>query len=234
MASIVIKISNVQFSPFSTLNENHGSRTCVLVRSTDKDDDNSVSVTVPKQVRINGASNVDMKSTVVVSCDNNKSKAGAQNVQEELKPLWDDGYGTRTVMDYVETAMDLIIACDGGPPRWFCPVTCGAPIKDSPVLLYLPGNTFHNKFRLYRIDASCIICGLQVVNHHSFRCNMVWVKLEGFFFAILIGLETCFDQLNFSKKQIGPNWIRLETTFKGKKISSDRKNKKIDLQKRKT
>ncbi|KAK1419220.1 hypothetical protein QVD17_28382 [Tagetes erecta] len=68
-----------------------------------------------------------------------QSPTGAQNVLEELKPLWDDGYGTRTVMDYAETAMDLIITCDGGPPRWFCPVTCGAPIKDSPVLLYLPG-----------------------------------------------------------------------------------------------
>ncbi|KAI3707659.1 hypothetical protein L6452_26286 [Arctium lappa] len=28
---------------------------------------------------------------------------------------------------------------DGGPPRWFCPISCGRPLKDSPVLLYLPG-----------------------------------------------------------------------------------------------
>ncbi|RZC57565.1 hypothetical protein C5167_004869 [Papaver somniferum] len=28
---------------------------------------------------------------------------------------------------------------DGGPPRWFCPVECGKPIKGSPVLLFLPG-----------------------------------------------------------------------------------------------
>ncbi|XP_071730604.1 phytyl ester synthase 1, chloroplastic-like isoform X2 [Rutidosis leptorrhynchoides] len=34
--------------------------------------------------------------------------------------------------------MDLIKS-DGGPPRWFCPVSCGKPLSDSPVLLYLPG-----------------------------------------------------------------------------------------------
>nr|KYP71764.1 hypothetical protein KK1_011034 [Cajanus cajan] len=28
---------------------------------------------------------------------------------------------------------------DGGPPRWFCPVECGPPFKDSPTLLFLPG-----------------------------------------------------------------------------------------------
>ncbi|KAF2287917.1 hypothetical protein GH714_003204 [Hevea brasiliensis] len=28
---------------------------------------------------------------------------------------------------------------DGGPPRWFCPLECGQPRKNSPTLLFLPG-----------------------------------------------------------------------------------------------
>ncbi|XP_022719246.1 acyltransferase-like protein At1g54570, chloroplastic isoform X2 [Durio zibethinus] len=59
-------------------------------------------------------------------------------VSEELEVLWDDGYGTNTVKDYLYEAKDMI-KNDGGPPRWFCPIECGRPIKDSPVLLFLPG-----------------------------------------------------------------------------------------------
>ncbi|KAI3468633.1 hypothetical protein Pfo_025296 [Paulownia fortunei] len=59
-------------------------------------------------------------------------------VEQELKPLWDDGYGTRTVKDYLEAAKNMIKS-DGGPPRWFCPIESGPPLKKSPVLLYLPG-----------------------------------------------------------------------------------------------
>ncbi|KAA8545000.1 hypothetical protein F0562_019783 [Nyssa sinensis] len=32
-----------------------------------------------------------------------------------------------------------MIRPDGGPPRWFCPVECGRPLKGSPLLLFLPG-----------------------------------------------------------------------------------------------
>ncbi|GFP86709.1 acyltransferase-like protein at1g54570 chloroplastic [Phtheirospermum japonicum] len=32
-----------------------------------------------------------------------------------------------------------MIKSDGGPPRWFCPIESGPPLKNSPVLLYLPG-----------------------------------------------------------------------------------------------
>ncbi|KAK8633797.1 hypothetical protein V6N13_014633 [Hibiscus sabdariffa] len=59
-------------------------------------------------------------------------------VSEELEVLWDDGYGTKTVKDYLIAAEDMIKP-NGGPPRWFCPLDCGQPIKDSPVLLFLPG-----------------------------------------------------------------------------------------------
>ncbi|KAL5708687.1 hypothetical protein ACHQM5_019453 [Ranunculus cassubicifolius] len=57
---------------------------------------------------------------------------------DELKPLWDDGFGKTTVKDYLEISKDMIHN-DGGPPRWFCPVECGQPIKDSPLLFFLPG-----------------------------------------------------------------------------------------------
>ncbi|XP_061348422.1 phytyl ester synthase 1, chloroplastic [Gastrolobium bilobum] len=58
--------------------------------------------------------------------------------KEDLAPLWDDGYGTVTVEDYFDAAKELCRS-DGGPPRWFCPVECGSPLKDSPTLLFLPG-----------------------------------------------------------------------------------------------
>ncbi|KAK6137344.1 hypothetical protein DH2020_028904 [Rehmannia glutinosa] len=58
--------------------------------------------------------------------------------KQELKPLWDDGYGTQTVKDYLEAAK-VMIKPDGGPPRWFCPIESGPPLQNSPVLLYLPG-----------------------------------------------------------------------------------------------
>ncbi|XP_027350283.1 acyltransferase-like protein At1g54570, chloroplastic isoform X2 [Abrus precatorius] len=58
--------------------------------------------------------------------------------EEGLAPLWDDGYGVRTVEDYFVAAKDMC-KFDGGPPRWFCPVECGSPSKDSPTLLFLPG-----------------------------------------------------------------------------------------------
>ncbi|KAL9686530.1 hypothetical protein QQ045_023990 [Rhodiola kirilowii] len=57
---------------------------------------------------------------------------------DELQVLYDDGYGSNTVKDYLYAARDMIKP-DGGPPRWFCPVECGHPVKDSPTLLFLPG-----------------------------------------------------------------------------------------------
>ncbi|XP_060191827.1 phytyl ester synthase 2, chloroplastic-like isoform X2 [Lycium barbarum] len=51
--------------------------------------------------------------------------------------------------DYMEWSKDMIGS--GGPPRWFSPLECGPPIKDSPLLLYLPG-----------IDG----IGLGLIKHH--------------------------------------------------------------------
>lgn len=61
--------------------------------------------------------------------------------EEKLEALWDDGYGTQSVKDYLDLAKD-IIKPDGGPPRWFCPVVADhndTPLPNSPVLLFLPG-----------------------------------------------------------------------------------------------
>lgn len=76
-------------------------------------------------------------------------KRGEEEAEEEegLGPLWDDGYGSRTVKDYMEAAAEMIKP-DGGPPRWFCPVECGRPLKDSPPLFFLPGKSFSTMFFL--------------------------------------------------------------------------------------
>ncbi|GAB4835925.1 hypothetical protein Ancab_000844 [Ancistrocladus abbreviatus] len=58
---------------------------------------------------------------------------------EKLDALWDDGFRTTSMKDYLDAAKDMIKP-DGGLPRWFCPVECGCPLKDSPLLLFLPGN----------------------------------------------------------------------------------------------
>ncbi|XP_047955609.1 phytyl ester synthase 2, chloroplastic-like isoform X1 [Salvia hispanica] len=44
-----------------------------------------------------------------------------------------------TLRDYFEQSRELISRSDGGPPRWFSPLECRSPLKDSPLLLYLPG-----------------------------------------------------------------------------------------------
>ncbi|XP_059294357.1 phytyl ester synthase 2, chloroplastic-like isoform X3 [Lycium ferocissimum] len=52
--------------------------------------------------------------------------------------------------DYMEWSKDMIGS--GGPPCWFSPLECGPPVKDSPLLLYLPG-----------IDG----IGLGLIKHHK-------------------------------------------------------------------
>lgn len=57
---------------------------------------------------------------------------------EKLETLWDDGYGTQSVKDYLDLASEIINTA-GGPPRWFTPILCGPPLKNAPLLLFLPG-----------------------------------------------------------------------------------------------
>ncbi|XP_071727485.1 phytyl ester synthase 1, chloroplastic-like [Rutidosis leptorrhynchoides] len=120
--ALTVSSSCISVSPVFTLNENRKMRSCIPVRSV---------------VRINGSNFIYSKNADVDSyVDGGKTRA--QHVPEVLEPLWDDGYGTRTTKNYVEIVTELIKS-DGGPPRWFCPVACGVPLNDSPLLLYLPG-----------------------------------------------------------------------------------------------
>ncbi|RWR94688.1 Diacylglycerol acyltransferase [Cinnamomum micranthum f. kanehirae] len=74
-----------------------------------------------------------------LSLGNGKRDLGAAKTEkEELGLLYDDGFGSESVIDYLDVARELIRP-DGGPPRWFCPVECGRPIRGSPLLLFLPG-----------------------------------------------------------------------------------------------
>ncbi|KAK4603173.1 hypothetical protein RGQ29_011941 [Quercus rubra] len=45
----------------------------------------------------------------------------------------------RVWREYFERSKELISRSDGGPPRWFTPLECGPPLKNSPLLLFLPG-----------------------------------------------------------------------------------------------
>ncbi|GAB4835914.1 hypothetical protein Ancab_000833 [Ancistrocladus abbreviatus] len=67
-----------------------------------------------------------------------RKKRGKDVAPEKLDALWDDGFGTTSMKDYLDAAKEMIKP-DGGPPRWFCPIECGCPLKDSPLLLFLPG-----------------------------------------------------------------------------------------------
>nr|BBB44441.1 xanthophyll esterase [Tagetes erecta] len=98
-----------------------------VVNSVDSSNRNGSSLDVEKR-------ELDGSNVVVVD---QKSRLK----EEKLEPLWDDGYGTQSVKDYLDLAKQ-IIKPDGGPPRWFCPVAADGndtPLPDSPVLLFLPG-----------------------------------------------------------------------------------------------
>lgn len=43
--------------------------------------------------------------------------------------------------DYFEQAKELIKP-DGGPPRWFSPLESGSRLENSPLLLFLPGQSY--------------------------------------------------------------------------------------------
>ncbi|KAL5835490.1 hypothetical protein ACOSQ3_015048 [Xanthoceras sorbifolium] len=104
----------------------------------------------PDSVSVNGASVIrekEKKNGSLIDVGNGRLKHSAvveerksvkDVVSKDLEVLWEDGYGTNSVKDYLDAAKELIKP-DGGPPRWFCPVECGCPLKDSPTLLFLPG-----------------------------------------------------------------------------------------------
>ncbi|KAL8556911.1 hypothetical protein ACS0TY_004403 [Phlomoides rotata] len=98
----------------------------------------------------------------------------------ELKPLWDDGYGTETVKDYLDYAKD-IIKPDGGPTRWFTPISCGPHLRDSPILLFLPGMDglglgliLHHKSLGKVFDVRCM--HIPVQDRTPFEELVTWVE----------------------------------------------------------
>lgn len=80
------------------------------------------------------------------SSNTTQKKREEVDLPEKLETLWDDGYGTRSVKDYLDLASQIIKTA-GGPPRWFTPVSCGPPLKNAPLLLFLPGN-YHFTFNV--------------------------------------------------------------------------------------
>ena len=145
-------------SPCFVLNSEYKSRLRIRADSVGTGD----SVLVSKDsARRNGVSSAGERERIgsLVNVGNGKLSTSViedkkgEDVFEKLEVLWDDGYGNNTVKDYLDKAND-IIRPDGGPPRWFCPVDCGRPLKDSPVLFFLPGNTCSSTdCKIYSISA---------------------------------------------------------------------------------
>nr|XP_043630416.1 acyltransferase-like protein At1g54570, chloroplastic [Erigeron canadensis] len=134
--ALTVGSSIISLSPLSALNEKSRLFSRILVRCAGSADN---SVIVPSELVKVKVGSTSRKDSVVASYNNVGKKENIQSVPKGLEPLWDDGYGTQTMKDYTKVSMNFVNNSDGGPPRWFCPVMCGIPVKDSPPLLYLPG-----------------------------------------------------------------------------------------------
>ncbi|KAH9743269.1 AB hydrolase-1 domain-containing protein [Citrus sinensis] len=66
------------------------------------------------------------------------SEAEAETSLRRVNVEGDWEESRKSLKDYFDEAKDMIRS-DGGPPRWFSPLECGAHSPDSPLLLYLPG-----------------------------------------------------------------------------------------------
>lgn len=77
---------------------------------------------------------------------------GATDVTKSLPMGLSGGreYEPVSVKDYLDRARDFIRP-DDGPPRWFCPLECGSPPKDAPLLLS------YQEWMGLGWDLSCII-----------------------------------------------------------------------------
>ncbi|KAJ9541340.1 hypothetical protein OSB04_027846 [Centaurea solstitialis] len=150
-------VSIVNLSPCFGLNSGYRHRASrVSVRCIGTAADSSV-VEPADSVRVSGGS---LNGSVVSQNDvGRRESVGGSNAlddkgrwkEDKLEPMWDDGFGSQTVKDYIDISKDLIKP-DGGPPRWFCPVVADGndnPLPNSPVLLYLPAMVhFVNHFAI--------------------------------------------------------------------------------------
>ncbi|XP_068661517.1 phytyl ester synthase 1, chloroplastic-like [Aristolochia californica] len=124
-AALSLPVNLNSFSAYRCLDGFRGSRMVSVKASSDLSVEPGGAALVSerrKQASINGA----------------QTRRKLEPVPEALDLFYDDGYGSTSVIDYLDIAKDLVKK-DGGPPRWFCPVECGAPIKGAPLLLFLPG-----------------------------------------------------------------------------------------------
>ncbi|KAK1583384.1 hypothetical protein Q3G72_023286 [Acer saccharum] len=139
-------LATFRVSPSLLINSEY--KSCFRVRALSSDGVGDSTVLSADTIAVNGASvtrekgkngslidlgNGKLKHSVVV-----ERKLVKDVVSKDLEVLWEDGYGTQSVQDYFDAAKE-IIKPDGGPPRWFCPVECGSPLKNCPTLLFLPG-----------------------------------------------------------------------------------------------
>ncbi|KAL4590822.1 hypothetical protein LXL04_003765 [Taraxacum kok-saghyz] len=120
-------------SPHLALNAGCKSWSLVVVRSLSAGDP----VVLSESFRVNKLSSVGP-----VGDRTKLSYEVTKDASKKLEVLWDDGFGTHTGKNFFQLAND-IMKPDGGPPRWFCPISCGPPLQNSPVLLYLPVVLMH-------------------------------------------------------------------------------------------
>ncbi|XP_019419254.1 PREDICTED: acyltransferase-like protein At1g54570, chloroplastic isoform X2 [Lupinus angustifolius] len=149
MASLVM---GFWVSPISSISLRRSRRHKFIVKAQNFDDvrDSTVlssesvngiassSVVVENETQKNGSllSAIVEKDKIIGNSTNDNT---VLDEEEELAPLWNDGYGNLTVKDYFVAAKEMNKFSDGGPPRWICPLDCGHPFKNSPTLFFLPG-----------------------------------------------------------------------------------------------
>ncbi|KAM0948584.1 putative diacylglycerol acyltransferase, alpha/Beta hydrolase [Dioscorea sansibarensis] len=88
-----------------------------------------------------------------------------------LEVLYEDGHGTVGISDFIDAMKDFeyLGEDEGGPLRWFCPANPGLPpIKDAPVLFFLPG-----------VDGN----GMGLILHHKALGSEI-LKLNGRVFEV--------------------------------------------------
>lgn len=70
-------------------------------------------------------------TTTLLSGNESGPYAKIEELEEDERP---------SLQDYFEQAKEFIRS-DGGPPRWFSPLECGSRFTNSPLLLFLPGQS---------------------------------------------------------------------------------------------
>lgn len=128
------------------------------VLSSESDAFNRASSSVSVETNQNGSAIKDVVKSKVPSSLSSRV-VDVDDEEAGFAPLWDDGYGNRTVEDYFAASKE-ICKFDGGPPRWFCPIECIHPSKDSPTMMFLPGKpltTISTKI-IYAIILKIINC----------------------------------------------------------------------------